>query len=70
MSTTYTVQELAQHYAETLVEFYELDQHVRAAGEHALRQDVSALRDARDTMYAAQQALDEACQRQALMNYA
>jgi hypothetical protein len=70
MSVTYTVQELAQHYAETLVEFHSLNQHVRAAGEQALRQDVTALRDARDTMYAAQSALDEACQRQAQMNYA
>lgn len=70
MPTTYTVQELAQQYAETLVEFHELDQHVRAAGEQALRQDVSALRDARDAMYAAQLALNEACQRQAQMNYA
>ena len=70
MSTTYTVQELAQQYAEALVEFHALDQHVRAAGEQALRQDVSALRDARDAMYAAQLALDEACQRQAQMNYA
>jgi hypothetical protein len=70
MSTTYTVQELAQRYAEALVEFHELDQHVRAAGDQALRQDVSALREARDAMYVAQQALDEACQRQAHMNYA
>ena len=70
MSTTYTVQELAQHYAEALVEFHALDQHVRAAGDHALRQDVSALREARDAMYAAQLALNEACQRQAQMNYA
>jgi hypothetical protein len=70
MSTTYTVQELAQQYAEALVEFHELDQHVRAAGEQALRQDVLALREARDVMYAAQLALNEACRRQAQMNYA
>ena len=70
MSTTYTVQELAQQYAETLVEFHELDLHVKNAGEHALRQDVAALREARDVMYAAQLALNEACQRQAQMNYA
>ena len=70
MTTTYTVQELAQKYAETLVEFHELDQHVRAAGDHALRQDVSALREARDVMYTAEQSLNAACQRQAQMNYA
>jgi hypothetical protein len=70
MSTTYTVQELAQQYAEALVEFHELDQHVKTAGTNALRQDVSVLREARDAMYVAQSALDEACQRQAQMNYA
>jgi hypothetical protein len=70
MTTTYTVQELAQRYAEALVEFHELDQHVRAAGDSPLRQDVSARRTARDAIYDAQQALDEACQRQAQMNHA
>jgi hypothetical protein len=70
MSVTYTVQELAQHYAETLVEFHSLNQHVQAAGEQALRQDMSALRVARDAMYDAQQALHEAAERQAHMNYA
>ena len=70
MTTTYTVQELAQQYAKALVEFHELDQHVRAAGDCPLRQDVSALRTARDAIYDTQQALDAACQRQARMAYA
>jgi len=70
MTTTYTVQELAQRYAEALVEFHELDQHVRAAGDRPLRQDVSSRRAARDAIYDAQQVLDSACQRQAHMNYA
>jgi hypothetical protein len=70
MSTTYTVQERAQKYAEALVEFHELNLHVQAAGEQALRQDMSALRVARDAMYDAQQALHEAAERQARMNYA
>jgi hypothetical protein len=67
---TYTVQELALQYAERLVEFHELDQHVRAAGEAALRQDVSELRMARDRMYDAQDALNAAALQQAEMNYA
>jgi hypothetical protein len=70
MTTTYTVQELAQQYAEALVEFHELDQHVQAAGKQALRQDMSALRVAREAMYEAQSALHEAAERQAHMNYA
>jgi hypothetical protein len=70
MSTTYTVQERAQKYAEALVAFHELNLHVQAAGEQALRQDMSALRVARDAMYDAQQALHEAAERQARMNYA
>jgi hypothetical protein len=70
MSTTYTVQERAQKYAEALVAFHELNLHVQAAGEQALRQDMSALRVARDAMYDAQQALHEAAERQAHMNYA
>lgn len=70
MSTTYTVQALAQKYAETLVEFHELAQHVENAGPNALRQDVAMLRTAQDEMYTAQSALDDACQRQAQMNYA
>jgi hypothetical protein len=67
---TYTVQELALQYAERLVEFHELDQHVREAGEHALRSDVAELRMARDAMYDAQDALNTAAQRQAEMNWA
>jgi len=65
MSTTYTVQERAQKYAEALVAFHELNLHVQAAGEQALRQDMSALRVARDAMYDAQQALHKAAERQA-----
>jgi len=70
MSTTYTVQERAQKYAEALVEVHELNLHVQAAGEQALRQDMSALREARNAMYDAQQALHEAAERQAHMNHA
>lgn len=67
---TYTVQELALQYAEKLVEFHELDLHVKAAGANALRQDVSALRVARDELYDAQDALNAAALRSAEMNYA
>lgn len=67
---TYTVQELALQFAERLVEFHSLDQHVRQAGEHALRTDVVELRMARDAMYEAQQRLDEAAQQAALLNLA
>jgi hypothetical protein len=70
MTTTYTVQQLAQKYAESLVEFYELDLHVTTAGVNALREDVAQLRVAREAMYGAQSALNEACQHQAHMNYA
>ena len=62
MSTTYTVQELAQRYAETLIEYYT-----------ALQSEVCApmwVSEARDAMYAAEQALNAACQRQAQMDYA
>jgi len=69
MSTTYTVQELARKYAESLVEFYELDLHVKTAGVNALREDVAHLRLAREEMYKAQSALESACQHQAHMNY-
>jgi hypothetical protein len=67
---TYTVQELAQQYAAALLEFHELDLHVKNAGAHALRQDVAALREARDVMYQAQEDLNAACLRSAEMNYA
>lgn len=62
MSTTYTVQELAQRYAETLIEYHT-----------ALQSEVCApmwVSEARDAMYAAEQALNAACQRQAQMDYA
>jgi hypothetical protein len=67
---TYTLQELALQYAERLVEFHDLDQHVREAGAGALRRDVAELRMAREAMYAAQEALNDAAQRHAEMNYA
>lgn len=58
---TYTVQELALHYAATLVEYHE-----------AQKSDVSDkerwVRTARDTMYAAQNALNEACEHAAELN--
>jgi myo-inositol-1-phosphate synthase len=61
MSTTYTVQELAQRYAEALVEYYE-----------AVHSDVVDrdrwVREARDTMYAAQTALSDAALRAAELN--
>lgn len=63
MATTYTVQELAQQYAEALVEYHS-----------ALYSNVCDreywVREARDAMSAAQSALDEACERQAHMNSA
>lgn len=66
---TYTVQELALQYAEALTEYHELQTHVAAAGDAALRQDQSALRIARDEMYAAHAALNEACQHAAMQSY-
>jgi len=63
MTTTYTVQELAQRYAEAMVEYHS-----------ALYSDVCDkerwVRTARDEMYNAQTALNAACLRQAQMNYA
>jgi hypothetical protein len=61
MSTTYTVQELAQRYAESLVEFYA-----------ALRSTVSDrdrwLHEAGDAMYDAHAALNDAALRAAELN--
>jgi hypothetical protein len=61
MSTTYTVQELAQRYAESLVEFYA-----------ALRSTVSDrdrwVRESRDATYKAERELNDACKRQAELN--
>ena len=62
MTTTYTVQELAQQYAEALVEY-----HTAQQSEVCAPMWVS---EARDAMYAAEQALNAACHRQAQMNYA
>lgn len=62
MSTTYTVQELAQRYAEALVEYHTAQQSAVCAPIW--------VSEARDAMYAAEQALDAACQRQAQMDYA
>jgi DnaJ-domain-containing protein 1 len=63
MTTTYTVQELAQQYAEALVEYHS-----------ALYSDVCDrdrwVREAKDAMYDAQHDLDEACKCQAQMNHA
>ena len=60
---TYTVQELALKYAEALVEYHE-----------ANRSDVCDkarwVREATNALYAAQNALNDACERQAEMNYA
>jgi DnaJ-domain-containing protein 1 len=58
---TYTVQELALKYAEALVEYHE-----------ANRSDVCDkarwVREATNAMYAAQNALNGACERQAELN--
>jgi hypothetical protein len=58
---TYTVQELALRYAEKLVEFHEANQSNWSNKEKWARL-------ARNDMYAAQHALDQACQRQAELN--
>lgn len=61
MTTTYTVQELAQRYAEALVEYHSaLSSNVCDRGYW--------VREARDAMSTAQLALNEACERQAHMN--
>lgn len=57
-----TVREAALNYAEALVRFHELDRHVRLAGANALREDLSALRVARDEMYDAQNELNRAAE--------
>ena len=70
---TYTVQELALQYAESLVRFHEVNYHVESARKAhgaALREDELELRRARDEMYDAQNALNWACERQAEQNYA
>lgn len=69
---TYTVQELALQYAESLVRFHEVNQHVEGARKNfgqALREDEMELRRARDEMYDAQNALNTACERQAELNF-
>jgi hypothetical protein len=55
---TYTVQELALHYAETLVEYHEAQKSDVCDKERWVR-------TARDAMYAAQNALNAACERAA-----
>lgn len=70
---TYTVQELALQYAEKLVRFHEVNRHVeytRMAHGRVLPEDELALRRARDDMYDAQNALNDAAQYQAEQNYA
>lgn len=61
-----TVNELALAYAQALVEYHELDAHVKAAGSSALRQDTAALRDASENIYTAHEALNAACKAAAL----
>ena len=58
---TYTVQELALHYAETLVEYHEAQKSDVCDKERWVR-------TARDAMYNAQNELNAACQRQAELN--
>ena len=60
---TYTVQELALHYAETLVEYHE-------AQNSDVCDKARWVREATNAMYAAQNALNDACLRQAEQNYA
>jgi hypothetical protein len=54
----YTVQELALQYAEKLTAYYEAQQSDWSDKERAVRR-------ARDEMYDAQNALDDACERAA-----
>ena len=61
MSTTYTVQELAQQYAEALVEYYEAVQSTVVDRDRWLREATNA-------MYAAQTALNDAARRAAELN--
>ena len=58
---TYTVQELALHYAETLVEYHE-------AQKSDVCDKARWVREATNAMYAAQNALNAACERQAELN--
>lgn len=55
---TYTVQELALQYAETLVEYHEAQKSDVCDRERWVR-------NARDAMYNAQTALNQACERAA-----
>jgi len=59
----YTVQELALQYAEKLTAYHEAVQSTWSDRERAVR-------EARDEMYAAQNALNEACERAAELNAA
>ena len=61
MSTTYTVQELAQRYAESAVEYYE-------AVQSTVVDRARWVREARDRMYAAETALHSAASRAAELN--
>ena len=56
----YTVQELALQYAEKLVDFHQANQSSAYDKEQWVRR-------ARDEMYDAQNALNEACERTAFM---
>ena len=57
----YTVQELALKYAEALVEYHEAQNSTVCDKDRWVR-------EARDAMHDAQNALDEACARQAELN--
>lgn len=57
----YTVQELALRYAETLVEYHE-------AQNSDVCDKARWVREATNAMYAAQNALNTACERQAELN--
>ena len=61
MSTTYTVQELAQRYAEALVEYYE-------AVQSNVVDRARWVREASDRMYDAHAALNDAALRAAELN--
>ena len=57
----FTVQELAMKYAEALVEYHEAQNSTVCDKDRWVR-------EARDAMYDAQNALNEACERQAELN--
>lgn len=65
------VQEASVNYVRALTWFHDMNLHVEASRAQygsALREDESALRQARDEMYDAQNELNEACLEVAKMN--